>query len=52
MSIQRPAAGASTDSPEICQEKNKIADKRRRFGYRCIGILLERKGMVMNEKRL
>jgi hypothetical protein len=31
---------------------NKIAEKRRRFGYRRIGVLLERKGMVMNEKKL
>ena len=31
---------------------NKIAEKRRRFGYRRIGVLLERVGMVMNEKKL
>ena len=31
---------------------NKIAAKRRRFGYRRIGVMLERKGMVMNEKKL
>ena len=31
---------------------NKIAEKRRRFGYRRIGVMLERKGMVMNEKKL
>ena len=30
----------------------KIAEKRRRFGYRRVGILLERKGMIMNEKKL
>ena len=30
----------------------KIARKRRRFGYRRIGVLLERKGMIMNHKKL
>ena len=40
------------DNPEIRVEMNKIAEKRRRFGYRRIGVLLERKGMVMNEKKL
>ena len=29
-----------------------IASKRRRFGYRRIGVLLERKGMIMNHKKL
>ncbi len=40
------------DNPDIRLEMNKIAEKRRRFGYRRIGIMLERKGMVMNEKKL
>ena len=40
------------DNPEIRVEMNKIAEKRRRFGYRRIGIMLERVGMVMNEKKL
>ena len=31
---------------------HKVAEKRRRFGYRRIGVMLERKGMVMNEKKL
>jgi putative transposase len=31
---------------------HKIAEKRRRFGYRRVGIMLERKGMIMNEKKL
>tara|TARA_B100002051_G_C16647321_1_gene591958 strand:+ start:373 stop:1068 length:696 start_codon:yes stop_codon:yes gene_type:complete len=35
-------------SPEIREEMKEIAGKRRRFGYRRIGILLERKGMTMN----
>ena len=29
-----------------------IASKRRRFGYRRIGVLLERKGRIMNHKKL
>ena len=53
------------DSPEIRVEMNKIAEKRRRFGYplagngllanrerRRIGVMLERVGMVMNDKKL
>lgn len=36
-------------NPEIREEMHKIAEKRRRFGYRRFGILLERKGMIMNE---
>lgn len=39
-------------SPEIREEMKEIAGKRRRFGYRRIGILLERKGMIMNHKKL
>ena len=30
----------------------EIAGQRRRFGYRRIGVLLERKGMAMNHKKL
>ena len=30
----------------------KIAEKRRRFGYRRMGIMLEREGIVMNHKKL
>lgn len=53
------------DNPEIRLEMNKIAEKRRRFGYPLagngllanrerwrIGIMLERKGMVTNDKKL
>ncbi len=40
------------DNPEIREEMHRIAEKRRRFGYRRVGILLERKGMIMNEKKL
>ena len=51
------------DNPEIRKEMNLIAEKRCRFGYplagnglcanrerRRIGVMLERKGMLMNEK--
>ncbi|WP_283966187.1 IS3 family transposase [Tritonibacter sp. AK171] len=40
------------DCPEIRNEMQQIAGKRRRFGYRRIGVLLERKGMRMNHKKL
>ena len=40
------------DSPDIRKAMNDIASSRRRFGYRRIGILLERKGMIMNAKKL
>jgi putative transposase len=38
--------------PEIREEMHRIAETRRRFGYRRVGIILERKGMIMNEKKL
>lgn len=31
------------------RKMRKIAGQRRRFGYRRVGIMLERKGMIMNE---
>ena len=40
------------DNPEIREEMQAIAAVRRRFGYRRIGVLLERKGMIMNHKKL
>ena len=40
------------DNPEVREEMKAIASKRRRFGYRRIGVLLERKGMTMNHKKL
>jgi len=40
------------DCPEIREEMKEIAGQRRRFGYRRIGVLLERKGMTMNHKKL
>ena len=40
------------DNPEVREELKAIASKRRRFGYRRIGVLLERQGMIMNHKKL
>jgi putative transposase len=40
------------DIPKVRKEMKLIASKRRRFGYRRIGVLLERKGMIMNHKKL
>ena len=39
------------DNPQIRKEMKEIAGKRRRLGYRRIGIVLERKGMIMNQGR-
>lgn len=40
------------DNVDIRKEIGKLAEKRRRFGYRRLGILLERKGIVMNHEKL
>ena len=40
------------DSPEIRERMRAIAAERRRFGYRRIGLMLEREGIVMNHKKL
>ena len=40
------------DHAEIRKEMHIIAGNRRRLGYRRIGVMLERKGFTMNEKRL
>ena len=40
------------DNPKVREEMKAIASKRRRFGYRRIGLLLERKGMFMKHKKL
>ena len=40
------------DNSEVREEMKAIANNRRRFGYRRIGVLLERKGMIMNHKKL
>jgi putative transposase len=40
------------DHSAIRAAMKEVAGKRRRFGYRRIGIMLERKGMIMNHKKL
>ena len=40
------------DHPEIREEMKAIAAERRRVGYRRIGVMLERKGMILNHKKL
>ena len=40
------------DHAEIREEMREIAAQRRRFGYRRVGVMLERKGHVMNHKKL
>ena len=40
------------DNPEIRARMREIAGQRRRFGYRRIGLMLEREGMKMNHKKL
>lgn len=40
------------DNPEIRKAMQEVAAVRRRFGYRRIGLLLERRGMLMNPKKL
>ena len=37
---------------DVREAMKEIAGKRRRFGYRRIGVLLERKGYAMNHKKL
>ncbi|MEO0956802.1 MAG: IS3 family transposase [Pseudomonadota bacterium] len=40
------------DNPDVRKRMREIASERRRFGYRRIGIMLEREGIVMNHKKL
>ncbi|WP_156309884.1 IS3 family transposase [Novosphingobium sp. AAP93] len=40
------------DHAEIREEMREIAAMRRRFGYRRVGVMLERKGHIMNHKKL
>jgi putative transposase len=40
------------DNPEVRKEMKAVAAVRRRFGYRQIGVLLERKGIFMNHGKL
>jgi len=43
---------ATPDAPEVRERLRQLAGERRRFGYRRLGILLEREGTRMNHKRL
>jgi putative transposase len=40
------------DHADIRKKMHEIAEKRRRFGYRRIGVMLERDGFIMNETKL
>ena len=40
------------DNPEVREQMKAIAAVRRRFGYFRIGVLLQRKGMIMDPKKL
>ena len=40
------------DNPQIRQRMREIAHERRRFGYRRIGLMLEREGIHVNHKKL
>lgn len=40
------------DNPEVRKRMREIAGERRRFGYRRIGLMLEREGITMNHKKL
>ncbi|HET9629704.1 MAG TPA: IS3 family transposase [Novosphingobium sp.] len=40
------------DHAAIREEMREIAGLRRRFGYRRVGVMLERKGHIMNHKKL
>ena len=42
----------SADAPEIRERLRALATTRRRFGYRRLGLLLERENIVMNAKKL
>ena len=40
------------DNPEVRKQMKAIGAVRRRFGYFRIGVLLQRKGMIMDPKKL
>lgn len=40
------------DAPEVRERLRALAGERRRFGYRRLGVLLEREGMRLNHKKL
>ncbi|MFT4792434.1 MAG: putative transposase [Paracoccaceae bacterium] len=51
VSIPRPCGASPPDHADIRKKMHEIAGKRRRFGYRRIGIMLEQEGFLMNEKK-
>lgn len=52
MSIQRRfGVNTPSDHSAIRDAMKDVAGKRRRFGYRRIGIMLERRGIIMNHKK-
>lgn len=40
------------DDIHLREAMKKVAAERRRFGYRCIHVMLERQGICMNQKKL
>ena len=40
------------DNPEVREQMKAIGAVRRRFGHLRIGVLLQRKGMIMDPKKL
>ena len=53
VSILRPSGViGSPDNPEVREQMKAIGAVRRRFGYFRIGVLLQRKGMIMDPKKL
>ena len=40
------------DAPEVRERLRELAGERRRFGYRRLGVLLEREGVRLNHKKL
>ena len=43
---------AALDAPELRHRLRELAGERRRFGYRRLGVLLEREGVRLNHKKL
>ena len=45
-------SGVRPDDADLRKAIRDVAQARRRFGYRRIGVMLERQGIVMNHKKL
>src|SRR5262249_61613075 len=55
--MQHHAAGAPTSSKRpddhaVREKVRELAPQRRRFGYRRLGLMLERQGIKLNRKKL